>query len=379
MSSINVVEVSTRRQLKAFIRFPMDLYAGCPFYVPPLIRDEAALFTPGKSPVLEDAEAKLFIATDGDAVVGRIAGIISHIANRKFGGNIARFGWFDAIEDKTVAAKLFDAVEGWAGSHGMEAMIGPLGFNNFDKEGLLTYGYDRVATLATYYNYPYYVDLVESCGFKPEADYVEYLIQDIRENHFPPQLLELAKRLGQRRCYRILEFKSRKQLLERAEEVMNVLQEAYGDLYGFVPFTKKTRDFYISKYFPFVHKDLIKVAVNEQDEVIGFFIAMPSLSEGLRRANGRLFPFGLFHLWRALNGRKKVLDCMLAGVRLPYRGRGVDLLMAAAMYRSAVKLGFETAESNPELTTNSRVQAEWKHFDRIQHKRRSIYIRPIRR
>jgi GNAT superfamily N-acetyltransferase len=376
-NAVRVIEARARRQRKAFVLFPMRLYSECPHFVPPLIADELAVLSPKKNPAFENAETRLFLACRDGEVLGRIAAILSYAANAKHGTRNLRFGWFDCVNDRLVAEALFDAVEDWGRYRGMDTLTGPMGFDEFDKAGMLIEGFDKLPTMATYYNHPYYNDLVVQCGFTKEIDSFEYLIPDIRATGFPPRLAALVDKLKARRNYRVLEFRTRKQMLTRAREVLDLIEETYWELYDCVPMTDKQKANYARKYFPFMRKELVKLAVNEQDEVIGFFIAMPSISCALRKTGGRLLPFGWFHLWNALRTKNKTLDCALAGVKKAYRGRGVDLLLAEEMFKSAAALGFEEAESNPELETNLRVRAEWKWFDHAVHKRRRIYTKRI--
>lgn len=376
MAAIDIIEVRSRSELKKFVLFPMDLYAGSPYFVPPLIRDEIATFLPEKNPAFENADVQLFLARRDGRIVGRIAAIISRIANETYASRNMRFGWFDAIDDYEVAAALFDAAENWGRCRGMETITGPQGFNDFDKEGMLIEGFESVPTVITYYNYPYYVDFVERYGFVKEADAIEYRILNLLSNPFPARLEALAERIKERRGYELLRFKNRKDMLRRADEIFALLEEAYSDLYGVVPLTVRQRQYYINKFFPYLFPDLVKIVVNKENEVIGMFVALPSLSEGLQKAKGRLFPFGVFHLLLSLR-KPKLVDFILAGVRKGYRGRGVDLIMGAEMYKSMKKWGFEEGESNPELETNLQVRAEWRVVDHVMTRRRRIYKKTI--
>lgn len=376
MTDVTVIEARTRRQRKEFVLFPMRLYSGCKYYVPPLISDELVVFSK-KNPALEGADAKLFLAYRGSEVVGRIAGIMSHVANEKFKTRNLRFGWFDCVNDYDVASALFNAVEDWGVELGAVSLTGPQGFNDFDKAGMLIEGFETRPTAAGYYNHAYYPDLVERYGFTKDVDAVEYKVVNIQENEFPPRLARLVERIKARGRFRLLEFSSLKAMLARAMEMLDLAEETYTDLYGYTPLTRKERQYYINKYFSFLRKELVKVVVDEQDRIIGFIVAMPGLSEAFQRANGRLLPFGFIRLWKALKTANKTVDFVMAGVKRQYRGRGVDLLMAEAIHKSIRELGFEEAESNPEMETNRRVQAEWKHFDRVLHRRRRIYKKLI--
>jgi len=369
---VQIVEAVTSRQMLEFCEFPMRLYAGCPQYVPPLLLDELETFNRRKNPAFDSADARLFLALRSGETVGRIAGIISPAANEKDGVRDVRFGWFDCGNDPQAARALFNAVAVWGRSFGMETMSGPHGFSLFDREGMLIEGFDRMPTFATYYNYPYYQGLVETYGFTKRYDFVEYRTENFDGKEFPARASELADRVLARGKFRVLQFKNRRDIKAVGPQVFDLLEESYMELDDMVPFTKRQIAYYIPKFMPFVHRDLLKVVVDDNGEAAGFMLAMPSLSEALRRAKGRLLPFGFLHLLRAMR-RFDTLDFCLAGVRKKYRGRGIDLVMAREMFRSAKALGVKYTESNPELETNLRIQSEWKHFDPIQHKRRRIY------
>ena len=377
MAGVDIMEVRTRKQLKEFVLFPTRLYADCPNFVPPLISDEMASLSLDHNPTYETADATILLAVRGGETVGRIAGIISHAANKKFATRNVRFGWFDCINDYAVAEALFGAVENWGKSRGMETITGPQGFNQFSRVGMLVEGFEHLPTMATHYNYAYYNDFVARYGFVKDVDYVEYLIRDIGKHELPPRLAAIAEKVSRRGHYRVLNFPKKRDMLKRANEIFDLLQDTYAELYGVTPITPSQRAHYMKKFFPFLHEELVKVAVNERNEMVGFFIAMPSLSAALQKSRGRLFPFGVFHLWRASRGASAVLDFCLAGVRKKCRGRGVDLLMAREMFKSIAALGFTQAESNPELETNRAVRAEWKLFDHILHKRRRVYKKVI--
>ncbi len=369
---VRIVEAVSKHELLDFCRFPMRLYAGCPYFVPPLLMDELETFNPAKNPAFDTADARLFMALRGDEIVGRIAGILSPAANKKDNVRDVRFGWFDCLNDPEAAKALFDAVAEWGCKWGMETISGPHGFSLFDREGMLVEGFDRMPTFATYYNHAYYQDLVEGYGFGKRYDFVEYRTENIDQKEFPARVSDLADKVLARGKFRVLPFRNRREIRAVGDEIFALVEEAYMDLADMVPFTKKQIQYYIPKFMPFVHRELLKVVVTGDGEMAGFMLAMPSLSEALRKANGRLLPFGFLHMIKALR-KFDTLDFCLAAVRKKYRGKGVDLIMAREMFRSAKALGIKYTESNPELESNMRIQSEWKHFDPIQHKRRRIY------
>ncbi len=374
--AIDVIEATSPKQRKDFVKFPLALYRDCPQYVPPLILDEMETLSPDKNPAFQVAPARLFLAYQSGRIVGRIAGILSHPANEKNNSRNMRFGWFDCVNDQKVAAALFDAVAAWARQAGMETLTGPHGFDLFDKAGMLVDGFDQLPTVATYYNYPYYNDLVVACGFEKEIDFVEYQMK-FKPDGFSPRQLALAERVLKHKKYHLVEFKRKKELLALAPQIMELFEDTYAELYDCVPLTVAQRQYYIKKFFPYLKRELVKVVVSEHGEVVGFLIAMPSLSHALQKARGHLLPFGLFHLLRALKAHNPILDFCLAGVRKSHRGKGVDLIMTADIFRSALELKFELGESNPELETNLQIQAEWNKVEHVMHKRRRIYRKSI--
>lgn len=374
--NIEIRQIETKKELKKFVTFPFSLYEGNDCWVPPLIMDDLETFNKKKNPAYENAETRLFMAYKDGQPVGRVAAILSHAANDKYDTKNMRFGWFDTIDDYEVSKALLDAVENWARELGMETLTGPHGFTDLDPEGMLVEGFDQLATIAVYYNHEYYNSHVEKFGFAKDVDYIEIKAIAPQEEGIPPKLLRLGERIKERSGIRIMEFKRKKDLLSRAEEIFQVLDEAFEEIYGSVPLSDRQMKYYVKKYFTFVDKDLIQVAVNDEDEIVGFMIAMPSLSRALQKAKGRLLPFGWYHIMKGLKNYE-ILDFYLAGVKKKYRGLGVDLMMVLEVVKAALEKGVRFSESNPELEENTKVQAQWKYFNPTQHKRRRIYKKTI--
>jgi hypothetical protein len=373
--SVVVSPVESRGDLKKFILFPHQIYRGNPFWVPPLIMDERDTLTRGKNPAFDDADARLYLARRDGRIVGRVAGILSHAANRKYGTRNMRFGWFDTVDDAEVATALLDAVADWARKEGMTTLTGPHGFTDLDPEGLLVEGFNELATMSVIYNHPYYAAHLERYGLAKEVDYVEF--HATAPETLPEKMMKMADWAAKRNNFRIARYKDVKTLQrERGLQLFDLLDEAFEELYGTVPLTRKQKDYYIRKYLPFANPEFIKIVVNDKDEMIGFMIAIPSLSRALQKAHGRLFPLGFLHILRALK-KFDTLDFLLAGVSKAYRGKGVDLIMTIDEFRSGQTRGVRHAESNPELETNSKIQNEWKIVTTRQHKRRRIYKKTI--
>lgn len=375
--STRIVPVESRADLKRFILFPHRLYRGNPFWVPPLIRDEMDTLSPVSNPAYEHAEARLYLARRNGTVVGRVAAILSHAANRKYGTRNLRFGWFDAVESVEVARALLDAAAAWGRERGMVTMTGPQGFTDLDPEGMLVDGFRERATISTIYNHPYYPALLERCGFRKDVDYVEFQGQVPPGTVLPSRLVELAEWAARRSRVALTAISNGRELQHRfGPAIFDLLDESFEELYGTVPLTQRQKDYYIRKYLPLARPDLIKVALREDGEMVGFMIALPSLSRAFQQAHGRLLPFGLVHILLALH-KFDSIEFMLAGVHKQFRGKGIDRLMVVDMFRSALSHGVRLAESNPELEDNLRIQNEWKIVPRRQHKRRRIYTRAI--
>lgn len=370
--SVTIRRVSSRKEVKDFVKVPFSIYKDNPYWVPPLIRDEMEIFDPRKNPAFEYADCRLFIAEKDGCPVGRVAAIDNRAANEKYNVRNLRFGWFDTIDDIEVAKALFDAVEAYAAELGMETITGPHGFCDLDPQGMQVEGFDKLATISGYYNFPYYRPLVEQCGYEKEIDYVEFLTQVPHETGIPEKLVRLSERVLERSKLRLLKFRNRKEIVKRGEELFHLLDEAFENIYGSVPLNEHQIQYYVKKYISFVDKDLIKAVVNEEDRMIGFMITMPSLSRAFQKARGRLLPFGWYHILKSIKSND-ILDFYLAGVDEHYRGLGVDLLMVVSITQTALQKGFKCAESNQELETNAKVQAQWKYFNPQNHKRRRIF------
>lgn len=373
--SVEIREVKTNKELKDFIRFGINLYKNCEFAAPPLLMDDLLNLKRGSNPALEFCEYAYFVALKNNKIVGRIAAIINPVANETWNEKNARFGWVDFVDDKEVSQALFAAAENWARSKGMTAVHGPLGFTDFDHEGVLVEGYDRLGTLATIYNYPYYVDHIESLGYVKDADWKEYLIT-IPEV-FPEKYFRIAEIVKQKYKLQSLRFKSRKEVVDRyAQKIFDLLNLCYKDLYGFTKLNDDQIKFYIKLYFSFFRLDTISVVVDEKDDVVALGIAMPSFTKALQKAKGSLFPLGWFYMLKAIY-KNNVLDLYLMAVHPDYQSKGVNSVMFADIMPAAAKNGYRYAESNPELETNLKMSSQWGSFEYINHKRRRVFKKTL--
>lgn len=373
--SVIIREVSSKKELKKFIWFGINLYKNCEFAAPPLLMDDLLNLSKGKNPALDFCDASYFIAYKDNKIVGRIAAIINPVSNETWKEKYARFGWVDFIDDMEVSKALFDTAIAWAKEKGMTAIHGPLGFTDFDHEGLLIEGYDKLGTLATIYNYPYYPKHVEAYGFVKDIDWKEYLITV--PEVFPEKYFRIADIVKQKFNLRSLKFKSRKEVVDNyALKIFDLLNLCYSHLYGFTKLNEKQIAFYIKLYFSFFRLDTVSIVVDEKDDVVALGIAMPSFTKALQKAKGSLFPFGWYYMLHALN-KNDIVDLYLMAVHPDYQNKGVNSVMFADIMPTSAKNGYKFAESNPELETNTKMSSQWGSFEHVNHKRRRVYIKTI--
>jgi len=371
---IQIKEVTTLKELKAFVRFPQSLYLGNPYWVPALEFDELNTLRRDKNPAFENCEAKYWLAYRDGHIVGRVAAILNHKHIEKWNQRYLRFGWLDFIDDPSVPEALMKMVETWARENDMTAVHGPLGFSDLDKEAMLVEGFDELGTMATLYNHPYYATHLEKLGYVKDTDWVEYEMTVPNEpNETIARIADIALR---RNKLTLLNLRDKKELLPYAKELFGLWSEAYAQLYGFVPLTEKQVEAYIKQYFGFVTPDFVPLVVNQQGKMVAFGIVLPSLSKALQKAKGQLFPFGFIHLLRALKKNDRA-DLYLVAVKAEYQGKGVNAILMNQMHQVFLRLGITSVETNPELETNANVQGQWKYYERRQHKRRRCFIKHL--
>lgn len=379
MPSVIIKEINENDKAlkKAFVKFPIKLYKGNPYYVPSLILDELDTLNTKKNPAFDFCEIQLFLAYKDNEIVGRIATIINHNANKIWEKKQARFSFVDFIDDDEVVDKLFDVAQKWALSKGMNQIIGPMGFTDLDPEGLLIKGFDKLSTMATKYSYPYYEKQIERLGYKKDADWKEFYIPVPSE--VPERHQRIANMIAKRYGLKILKFKNYKQITPYVAKLFTCLNEAYRPLYGFSPLTQRQIDHYVKMYVPLLRWDVVTIVIHEEtDDVVGFGIAIPSLSRALQKSGGKLFPFGWYHLLRALKSKKNpIVDLMIMGILPEYQGKGVNAMIFNDFIPSSYKSGFKFAESNPELEINNKMVSLWDGFDAENHKMRRAYIKHL--
>ena len=374
---INIVEVKTKKQKKQFVDFPTKLYKKNNFYVHPLRADELALFDPEKNVSYDECEIIFYLAYINKKVVGRICGIIQKVYNQKTNSKRVRFTRFDFIENFEVAKALLSAVEQWALSKGMDTIHGPLGFNDLDREGLLIEGFDKLATFEENYNYPYYKDFLEKCGYEKEIDYLAFRI------NLPKKSDERVRRISnlmmKKYNLKIATAKNKKEYLNKYKDgIFDLLDEAYADLYGVIPYNDKLRKQIIDQFNLIINLKYIITILDENDKVIAFGFALPSLAKAVKKSKGKLFPFGVFRILHAKN-HTSLADFGLVGVRKAYQGKGITAIILDYIVNGAREVGVTTVETNHSLETNHKILQTWKNFDDVtQHKRFRCFIKNLK-
>ncbi|MBQ0142292.1 MAG: N-acetyltransferase [Prevotellaceae bacterium] len=377
MAKITIKEVNSNSELKKFIRFNYELYKDNPYSVPDLYEDMLNTFS-NKNGAMEFCKAKYFLAYKKGKLVGRVAGIINSKSNDQWNERAVRFGWIDFIDDLNVSKALIDAVAEWGASEGMSTIHGPLGFTDFDAEGMLVEGFERLSTCATIYNYPYYPEHMEKLGFEKENDWVEYIVKVPSE--IPQRLTAMAEFIMQRYGLEIKKYSSsRKIVKEYGHEIFSVLNEAYKSLFGFTALSDKQIEQYVKMYLPIVDLDLVSLITESDGTLVGVGISMPSLSKALQKAKGKLFPFGWIELAKVLKLHRHTdtLDLMLVGVLPKYQNKGVNSILFYDLIPIYNAKGYKYVETNPELEQNSKVQQQWIYFDKEMHKRRRCFKKQL--
>lgn len=374
MTNICVKKVETKREMRDFVRFANRLYANCPYYVPDLEIDIRETFDPKKNTGLDFSDIQPFIAYDEKGnTVGRIAGIINHRANEKWKTKNVRFGFFDFIDDLNVSEALLKTVEQWGKERGMDCIQGPMGIFDFDKEGMLIEDFDQVGSMITIYNYPYYPKHMETHGYEKEVDWVQIRIDLPKE--IPPKYVrvsQLSKEMFGLHVRKLTDA----DLIKRGygRKVFELLNVAYAPLFGYTELSDKQIDSYVKRYIPLIDKRLLPIIENENGELIGAAITMGSLSYALQKTKGRLFPFGWYHLLRALKWkREEKVELLLIAVRPDYQGLGVNALFFEDLIPIYHTYHFKWAETGPQLEDNSRELSQWKPLHPTLTKRRRCY------
>lgn len=368
--SLELREIESKRDLIKFIKFPFGLYKGNDCYVPPLIEFELSTLRKDKNPSFDHCDAAYFIVLKSGKIVGRIAAIVvNHELEEK---KLGRFGWVDFIDDKDVSALLFKAARNWLNTKGAKGIHGPLGFTDLDFEGALTDGFDEMATQATIYNHPYYIDHYKALGMEKTVSWIE--MRGGVPSEVPRRITRASSMVQSRFKLVPKKFKKAKDILKYAQGVFEVLNESYADLYGYHALNQKQIDYYIDQYFGFVRKEYVCIVVNEDDEVVGFGISLPSLSRAFQKAKGSLFPFGFIHVLKSFFFGKHI-DLFLIGIKPEYQKMGAAAVIIDTLTSTFIKNGVNYVTNGPALDDNHAVLNSWREFNLEPKVFRSCFIK----
>ena len=373
--SVVVKEVLTKKELKKWVEFPNELYKGNKYYVPFLFNDEVETFSKKINPAYDFCETKLFLAYKDGKIVGRIAGLINHAYNKKWNKKAIRFTRLDFIDDYEVSESLLNEVIKWGKESSLNEVMGPIGFTDMDHEGMLIEGFEEKNMSITFYNYPYYIDHMEHLGLKKDVDWVEYqlMVPDKADERMKRISEYLQKKYG----YHAVFYNKRKNLLDEAKEAFKLIDKEFGKLYGTVPLTNRVIDKAIADYIPLVNLKYICTIKDKNEKIVGFSVLVPSIAEALKKSNGKLLPFGIFRMLRALKGKNDTLEMFFVAVDEAHQKQGLPAIIIDQMLKMLIDNKVQICETGPELELNEAVQSMWKTFDARQHKRRRCWIKEI--
>ena len=371
---ITIKEAKTKSELKDYIKFSFDLYKGNPYWIPSIINDELEGFDKTKNPAFEHAEARFYLAYRDGKIVGKITAIINWQEVNEQGKKKVRFGWFDVIDDINVTKALLEKVYEFGREHGLEYAEGPIGFSNLDKVGVLTDGFDQLGTMITWYNHPYYKDHLEALGFVKEKEYLESKFSFLDVN--PDIFVKAAELIKKRYSLTPLSFKTSKEIMPYVDKMFDLFNNTYDKLSSFVAITEVQKEYFKKKYIGLINPEYIKFIEDKDHNLVAFSIVMPSFSEALQKANGKLFPFGFLHLLKARKKSRSVVFYLI-GIDPEYQNKGVTAIIFDEYYKVFKKNNVETCIRTPELEDNHAIHNMWKHFNPIVHKRRRTYRKDL--
>ena len=373
--SIVIKEVSGKNELKKFILLPAKIHRGHSNWVPPIYMDDRIYFDSKKNKSFSYCDTILLLAWRNDQVIGRIMGIICRPYNEIHQEQHARFAWMECENDPEVYRALMVAIENWAREKGMTHLVGPLAYSDKDPQGFLIEGYNEPVVIASNCNYPYMVELTDQYGFSPKVDLVVYKIPV--PDKMPPVYSLIGERFTKHETdLKVIEFSSRSQVKPYIHKVLGLVNETFTDIYGFLPFSEAEMTDFANRFLFLIDPAYIKVIINGKMEVVAFVLGMDDISQGIRRAKGKLIPFGWIHLLLAAR-KSRQLNLLLGAVRPDYQGRGLDMMMGAKLIESARKKGKTTLDSHLELEYNRKVRAEMERMGGKVYKRFRIFQKEL--
>ena len=372
---VEIREVLTKKELWSWVRFPNKLYKDNEYFVPFLESDEFETFSADKNPAYAFCETKLFLAYKEGKIAGRIAGLINYAYNSKWDKNAIRFTRFDFIDDYEVSQALFDAVVTWGKEKNYTEIMGPIGFTDIDHEGMLVEGFDKLNMSITFYNHPYYLTHMERLGLEKDIDWIEYKIAVPKDGI--PKIEKIANAILQKGNYKVVTYTDRKVLYKEAFEAFALIDLAYSKLYGTVPLTEDIIRSTIDGNIPLVNLDYICAIKDNEDNIVSFGIMVPSIAKALKKSNGKILPFGIVRMLRALRGKNDTLEMFLVAVDPTLQAQGLPAILIDALLKKLIQNGVKYCETGPMLETNTKIHSLWRHFEKEQHKRRRCFVKQI--
>ncbi|RPI00362.1 MAG: hypothetical protein EHM72_09445, partial [Calditrichaeota bacterium] len=357
--NLEIKPVVHLRELKQFVKFPFDLYQGNEYWAPPLISGQLETLRQDRNPAFAYCRAAYWIASRDGKIVGRIAAMVNDKFNSVWSESLARFGWFDFVDDIQVSSLLLATAEKWAQEQGMSGINGPMGFTNFDASGMLVEGFKELSTFGAAYNHSYYASHLEHHGYGKAADWVEYQIAVPGE--IPDKVERIAEIVEKRFKLELKQFKHKKQLLPFAHDIFSMINVAYKDIYGFVELSERQVEYYIHSYLNFIKPELTPLIFDEHGKLVAFGITMPSLSVAAQKAQGRLLPLGIYHFLKAMRSYRQI-DFLLTAVHPDFQNKGVNAMLMLAMHKFFIEKGVESVETNWEHEDNLKIQAQWRFY-----------------
>ena len=371
---VEIKEVKTKKDIKEFVNFPLRLYKNNPYFVPPLYMDEIAMFK-NQTVYSEQAESVFYLAKKEGKTVGRIQGILQRVSNEKWGQKRVRFTRFDSIDDQEVANALFAAVEAWAKQKGMDEIVGPLGYSDLEREGLLIEGFEEMSTFEEQYNYAYYPTLLENAGYAKEIDWVEYKLY--KPDHVDERLERISNRMMEKYGLRLSQEKSTRAFIKKYwDEFFEILDTTYEAIYQSVPFTPKMKKELIENFKLILNVKYAIVILDKNDKIVGFGLALPSIGKALQKSGGRLTPAAIIRTLKAIK-KPKVIDLALIGVIPEYRNKAIATAIINELIKMLSDGSIDHAETNLNLETNLNIRNQWRAFKSVQNKRRRSYVKKI--
>lgn len=377
MKEIQIIRATSKKERKLFAEFGNRLYAQCPYAVPELAFDILDTFDAQKNAAYEFCEAQLFLAVRGSEIVGRVAAIINHRANETWDVKNVRFGYLDFIDDASVADALLHAVEEWGRERGMTCCQGPMGFTDFDKEGMLIEGFDRLGSITTYYNHPYYPEHMERMGYEKEIDWVQLRVA------VPAQTPDRFLRVGElvQKRFGLTFRKLTRKLIEKEDygrKIFHLLNEAYSPLFGYSKLSDKQIDSFVKTYLNLVNLRFVTIIHDPDGQLVGVGVTMGSLSRAMQKAKGRLLPFGWYHIIKAMRYKfDDTVEMLLIAVKPEYQGKGVNALLFCDLIPTYNEAGFKWAETAPQLENNMKELNQWDVLNPEYTKRRRCYRKKL--